>query len=660
MKRSSLFFRRLSLLLCLILLVSSLGGVAAAEIATGDIYVRPLVGGVAQVAMTSDHVAVLRSDGTVAASGDDDWKQCQVSAWSRVVKIWAVEGVTLGLTKEGDLLTTCPGLPVWSDVVDVAVTRLEDPEVVVIVALRSDGTALRVGIDKNGVHPFLPGVYEVTNWKNVVQLAATDRVYGLCADGTVLETGMKRSAPEISVSEWKNVRKLVSSGGGIFGITETGAVLSERKVYGGESWEHIVQVTLGGSDVLYGLTGDGQVRVGGAKFSVAGLSGLRDVVGTGKRCVALREDGSVVFSPEQKNLSYDRRQLWQDVEELIYFPGSSQVAGLRYDGTVVAAQIDDLTKKADCDGWTDIARLFCYKNRWLGIREDGTLIASFKGVDLKALTAGVKDTRPDNYSVGLMAAGIYHSVYVRSDGRISAAGLRSDGRLNVKDWKDIVAVSAYDHTVGLKADGTVVAVGKNNYGQCEVADWKGIVDISAGGMNTIGLTDQGTVVVNGSDLYGQLKLVGRKNVVDVEASGAAVFALTDKGSVVAAGNNAHGECNVTGWKNIVAISAGTTHIVGIREDGTVVAAGSNDYGQCDVGSWTDIVMVSAGGTHTVGLKSNGSLVFAGSNTFGQGDLAGWRNVVAIDTGMYHTLGITSTGGILSAGSNGHGQCDIGH
>lgn len=660
MKKTSIFFRQLSVLLSLVLIFSSLGAVNAAEKEPEDIYIRPLVGGVAQIAMSDSHVAVLRSDGTVAATGSNDWNQCQVSGWSRIVKIWATEQMTVGLTQEGMLLTTNAAMPAWTGIRDAVVLRLASPDVVLVAGLRSDGTVMRVAVGRQGMYSLLPGSCEVSGWRDVVQLAGTDRIYGLRSDGTVLQAGVEGYSPEISVAEWEDVRELVSTGGEIFGITGTGAVLSERSDFGCEDWTQIAQVTMGAEDTLFGLTRNGQVYSSNGSLPVAGLTGIRDVVGTSQRCVALGSDGTVTFAPEPQGMTWAQRGRWSDVQTLVYSPGSRQVAGVRYDGTVVAADMDDLSAPAACDGWTDIVRLYCSGARWLGIREDGSLIANFKGVDLTSLTEGVKDTRPENYTPGLMAAGIYHSVYVRTDGSISAAGLRSDGRLDVKNWTDIVAVSAYDHTVGLRADGTVVAVGKNNYKQCEVSGWQDIVDISAGGMNTVGLTASGTVVVAGSDQYGQLKLAGRKGIVDVEASGAAVYGLTDKGTVVAAGSNAQGECEVSGWTDIVAISAGTTHVVGIRSDGTVVAAGSNDYGQCDVSGWTDIVLVSAGGTHTVGVRANGSIVFAGSNEFGQGDLTGWKNVVAIDTGMYHTLAITSTGGILTAGSNGYGQRDIGH
>ena len=36
------------------------------------------------------------------------------------------------------------------------------------------------------------------------------------------------------------------------------------------------------------------------------------------------------------------------------------------------------------------------------------------------------------------------------------------------------------HTVALRADGTVLAAGDNQFGQCDVADWTDIVAVAAG------------------------------------------------------------------------------------------------------------------------------------------------------------------------------------
>lgn len=71
-----------------------------------------------------------------------------------------------------------------------------------------------------------------------------------------------------------------------------------------------------------------------------------------------------------------------------------------------------------------------------------------------------------------MAAGSYHSVGLRADGTVVAAGRSEAGQCDVGRWHDIVAIAAgAAHTVGLRADGGVVATGSNSHGQLEVGAW---------------------------------------------------------------------------------------------------------------------------------------------------------------------------------------------
>ena len=53
------------------------------------------------------------------------------------------------------------------------------------------------------------------------------------------------------------------------------------------------------------------------------------------------------------------------------------------------------------------------------------------------------------------------------------------------------------HTVGLKADGTVVAAGSNASGQCEVEDLTDIVFVTANDNCTLGIRSDGTLAVAG-------------------------------------------------------------------------------------------------------------------------------------------------------------------
>ena len=264
-----------------------------------------------------------------------------------------------------------------------------------------------------------------------------------------------------------------------------------------------------------------------------------------------------------------------------------------------------------------------------------------------------------------VSAGDYHTVGLRADGTVIAAGDNDDGQCDVGGWTDIVAVSAVNrHTVGLKADGTAVAVGFNEYGQCDVSGWTDIVAVSVGNYHTVGLKADGTVTAVGFNEYGQCDVSGWTDIVAVSTGWHHTVGLKADGTVVAVGYNYAGECNVSGWTDIVAISAGNDHTVGLKADGTVVVVGSNILGQCNVSSWTDIVAISAGKNHTVGLKADGTVVVVGSNKYGKCDVEDWTDIVAVSAGGSHTVGLKADGTVVAVGDNytnedyKGGRCDV--
>ena len=236
-------------------------------------------------------------------------------------------------------------------------------------------------------------------------------------------------------------------------------------------------------------------------------------------------------------------------QEAQYQKGESLMAAGDYDGAKLAYQAaGDYS-----DAATKVKELQYQKGESLLTEQDSEAAAQ-----AFASAVGYQDALKRSYQIryqdlheGKIAAGDDHTVGLKVDGTVVAAGYNRYGRCDVRDWTDIVSIAAGDvHTVGLKADGTVVAAGWNDVGQCNVSDWTDIVSIAAGISHTVGLKADGTVV--------------------------------------ATGKNEDGECNVRDWTDIVSIAAGWAHTVGVKADGTVVAAGYNGYGQCDVRGWTII------------------------------------------------------------------------
>ena len=184
-----------------------------------------------------------------------------------------------------------------------------------------------------------------------------------------------------------------------------------------------------------------------------------------------------------------------------------------------------------------------------------------------------------------------HVLYHLKDGSLWALGNNTDGQLGdgtttdrlspvlvlrdpgISDGLDnIIATAAGDsHTVYLKSDGTVLAAGINTYGQlgdgtttrrhnpvlvkkADGAGLSGVVGICTGYDHTVFLKSDGSVWATGFNAKGQLgdgTTTQRNNPVQVK--------------------NADG----TGLSGVVGISAGADYTVYLKSDGTVWATGMN-------------------------------------------------------------------------------------
>jgi len=247
-------------------------------------------------------------------------------------------------------------------------------------------------------------------------------------------------------------------------------------------------------------------------------------------------------------------------------------------------------------------------------------------------------------------------------GTVIAIGYNNEyGQLDVSDWEDIIAIAAGGaHTVGLKSDGTVVAAGSNSSYQCDVSSWEDIVAIAANGLHTIGVKSDGTVLAVGHKSSGSPEVTDWQDIVAVAAGVYHLVGLKSDGTVVAAGSHTnYGQNETSEWRDIVAIDAGSSITVGVKSDGTVVATGDNKEGQLDVSGWRDIIAVSVGFNHTVGLKSDGTVVVVGgSNYHGENNLSEWRDIVAVAAGYSNTMGLKADGTLVAAGSNALGNLDV--
>jgi hypothetical protein len=106
--------------------------------------------------------------------------------------------------------------------------------------------------------------------------------------------------------------------------------------------------------------------------------------------------------------------------------------------------------------------------------DDRSVIHSM--MDGSSLASAMVLNTPAGNVTPMVAAGLYHTVGLKSDGTVVAVGDNLFGQCDVGCWTDIIQLAAgYGHTVGVKDDGTVVAVGDNDFGQCNVSSWTDII-----------------------------------------------------------------------------------------------------------------------------------------------------------------------------------------
>lgn len=296
-----------------------------------------------------------------------------------------------------------------------------------------------------------------------------------------------------------------------------------------------------------------------------------------------------------------------------------------------------------------------------------------------------------------------HSLALKSDGTVWAWGANDTGQLGdgtttlqrntpvqvrgpggVRYLTNVVAIAAgIRHSLALKSDGTVWNWGLNTYGGLGdgtttdsntpvqvkglggVGYLTGVVAIAAGAGHGLALKSDGTVWAWGWNLRGQLgdgTTANRTTPIQVQGSGGVGF--------------------LTG---IVAVATAGQHSLALKSDGTVWAWGWNWAGQLGDGTTTNratpvqvsaltgMRAVGAGGDHSLGVKSDGTLWAWGRNDMNQlgdgttvdrttpvqvtgpGGVGYLAGIESASGGAFHSLALMSDGTVWAWGRNVEGQ-----
>lgn len=279
------------------------------------------------VAMGSEYTLGLKNDGTVVATGENDYGQCDVGNWRNIIDIAAGGRHSVGLKSDGTVVAVGSNediydkyvrgqceVSAWTDIVDVCAGSYHT------VGLKSDGTVVAVGSNYEATdYDTYCGQCDVTGWSDIIAISAgVNHTVGLKSDGTVVAVGSNKNG-QCDVS----------------------------------SWSGIVAISAGNFHTV-GLKSDGTVvAVGWNEWNACNVSGWRNITAIDAGyclTVGVCEDGTVISVGKVDNKLTSMTD-WNDIIDV--YAGSFNAIGLTEDGTLIATGRNNKGEMNVSD-WTNI------------------------------------------------------------------------------------------------------------------------------------------------------------------------------------------------------------------------------------------------------------------------------------------------------------------
>ncbi|MBE7054352.1 MAG: hypothetical protein E7391_08825 [Ruminococcaceae bacterium] len=260
-----------------------------------------------------------------------------------------------------------------------------------------------------------------------------------------------------------------------------------------------------------------------------------------------------------------------------------------------------------------------------------------------------------------VSAGRHHTVAVKNDGTVVAAGRNTQDQCNVEDWKDIAYVSCgYDYTAALKDDGTVVFAGQNSIGKGDFSNWSDIVAISSGEFHTLGLKKDGTVVATGGNDFGQCNVSEWKDIVSVKAVGKTSVGLKKDGTIVMCGKGLLDKEEIEKLTGVVDFDlCGEETSIFMKKDGTVECMGFLKGIKPDI---DDATKVCAGNMFALALKKDKTIAVIKDDTktyeYGQLNVDAWKDIVDFSAYENLVIAVDKNGQVFATGEGFSKETDV--
>ena len=333
--------------------------------------------------------------------------------------------------------------------------------------------------------------------------------------------------------------------------------------------------------------------------------------------------------------------------------------------------------------------------------------------------AAILTVNQDVAPVASVAAGNRHTLFVKADGTLWAAGWNAYGQLGDGTTTDRsnplqIATGVAKVAAGggisffIKTDGTLWAMGWNYAGELgdgtttdrhtPVQIATGVASVSAGGSYAVFVKTDGTLWGMGANNYGSLgdgtttdrhtPVQIASGVLSASAAAQTLFVKTD-GTLWVTGYNGSGQLGdgttttrftpVQVASGVTAVACGGEFSLFLKTDGTLWGMGANNYGQLGDGTTTErhspvqiatgVARVAAGESHALFVKSDGTLWSMGDNYYGEScmgrsggssiiPLQVANDVAAVSGGLAFTAFLKTDGSMWTVGIDTYGNlCD---
>jgi len=342
---------------------------------------------------------------------------------------------------------------------------------------------------------------------------------------------------------------------------------------------------------------------------------------------------------------------------------------------------------------------------------------------------------PGLQNIIAIACGAAHALALRKDGLVYGWGLDDSGQVGdgtitaggilrpvlIEGLTGVTALAAgLYHSLALRSDGTVMAWGADTWGQLgtssspalssktpvKTAGLAGVVSLGAGGFFSLAVKSDGTAVAWGKNKFFALgtgnvfagavstpaPIVNLKGIRVVTGSLESAMALAADGSLWIWGNNREGELgNSTGIIHVIprqidnvtgaaGLAAGSSFGLIVRDDGTIWGWGSDESAQLGNGSTIGVTpvltplqalgvtkakSVAAGFSGSIALLTDGTVLGWGANDYGTAGTGtnvpltvtspqpcpALSQITAIASGASHRMALKSDGTVWTWGLN---------